>query len=103
MLILLIGCKTQRNVYPFKQVNLYPISANGLWGYADEEGQLAIPFQFEYVSFFTGDRASVKQDGKFGFINGKGEYLIKPKYDSIEYFNHSEAIITENGKKSTIN
>lgn len=102
-LILLVGCKTQRNLYPFKQVNLYPISENGLWGYADEEGQLIIPFQFENVTFFAGDRASVKQDGKYGFINGKGEYLIKPKYDSIGYFNQTEAIVTKNEKKSTIN
>jgi hypothetical protein len=90
-------------VYPIEQVNLYPISENGLWGYADEEGQLIIPFQFENVTFFIGDRASVKQDGKYGFINGKGEYLIKPKYDSIGYFNQTEAIVTKNGKKSTIN
>ncbi len=102
LLTLLIGCKTQRNVYPFKQVNLYPISENGLWGYANEEGQLIIPFQFEKVTFFTGDRASVKQDGKYGFINGKGEYLIKPKYDSIGYFNLNEAIVTKKGKRITI-
>ena len=102
LLTLLIGCKTQRNVYPFKQVNLYPISENGLWGYANEEGQLIIPFQFEKVTFFTGDRASVKQDGKYGFINGKGEYIIKPKYDSIGYFNLNEAIVTKKGKILTI-
>ena len=101
-IILLIGCKTQRNVYPIKQVNLYPISENGFWGYADEEGQLTIPFQFENVTFFAGDRASVKQDGKYGFINGKGEYQIKPKYDSIEYFNFNEAIVIKKGKKITI-
>lgn len=90
-------------MYPFKQVNLYPISENGLWGYANEEGQLIIPFQFENVTLFTGDRASVKQNGKYGFINGIGEYLIKPKYDSIEYFDYTEAIVTKNGKKFTIN
>lgn len=90
-------------MYSIKQVNLYPISENGFWGYADEDGQIIIPFQFENVTFFTGDRASVKQDGKYGFINGKGDYLIKPKYDSIEYFNHVEAIVIKNGEKSTIN
>lgn len=101
-LILLVGCKTQRNVSLSKHVNLYPISENGLWGYADEEGQLVIPYQFENVTFFIGDRASVKQDEKYGFINGKGEYLIKPIYDSIGYFNETEAVVTKNGKKSTI-
>jgi len=100
---LFIGCKTQQKVYPIKQVKLYPISKNGLWGYADEKGELEIPYQFEKVTFYSGDRASVKLDGKFGFINGDGEYLIKPKYDSIGYFNHTEAIVTKNGENSTIN
>ncbi len=100
---LFIGCKTQHNVYPIEQVKLYPISINGLWGYADEEGELEIPYQYEKVTFYNGDRASVKLDGKFGFINGDGEYLIRPKYDSIGYFNHSEAIVTIDGENSTIN
>jgi hypothetical protein len=103
ILALCMGCKTQQNVYPIKQVKLYPISENDLWGYADEDGELEIQYQFEEVTFFSGDRASVKLGGKYGFINKEGEFLIKPKYDSIGYFDHTEAIVTENGKNSTIN
>ena len=102
MFALFIGCKTQQKAYSIKQVKLYPISENGLWGYANEDGELEIPYQFEKVTFFSGDRASVKFDGKYGFINGEGEYLIKPKYDSIGYFDRTEAIVTKNGKNKTI-
>ena len=101
--VVFFGCKTQQNVYPIKQVKLYPIAKNGFWGYADNEGELKIPYQFEKVTFFSGDRASVKFNGKYGFVNGVGEYLIKPKYDSIGYFNHTEAIVVKKGKNFTIN
>jgi hypothetical protein len=103
ILFLYIGCKTQLNEYPVKQINLYPISENGLWGYVDEEGELKIPIKFDKVTFFCDDRASVKFDGKYGFINRKGEYEIKPRYDSIDYFDNIDAIVTIGRKKLSIN
>lgn len=100
--IMLIGCKTQKGLNPIGKVELYPIGKNGLWGYANEYGEVEIPYQFDSVSFFHVDRASVKKDGKFRFINRFGEYQIKQKYDSIGYFDYYKANVVKNGKKLTI-
>ncbi len=100
--IILLGCKTNENLYPIENVKLYPISKNGIWGFADEDGEVEIPCQFEQVTFFSGGRASVKHGGKYGFINKHGKYLIKPKYDTIGYFGYQKANVIKNGKKLTV-
>jgi len=87
----------------YGSVELYPIAKNGHWGYANQEGNLAIDYKFEEVTFFTGGRAATKLNGKFGFINKTGEFEINPKYDSIGYFNYDKANVTKNGKSYTIN
>ncbi len=102
LIVILFGCKTNDNLYPIENGKLYPIGKNGIWGFANEDGKVEIPYQFEKVTFFNGGRASVKQGGKFGFINKKGKYLIKTKYDSIGYFSHEKANVVKKGKKLTI-
>ena len=75
-------------------MNIYlltPIGKNGKWGYANEDGDLTIEYNFEKVTFFKGDRAAAKLDGKFGFINKEGRNFQKPKFDSIGYFTNERA------------
>ncbi len=104
LLSFLLNCKTNKTmVFKYNEkIELFPIGKNGMWGYADDNGDIKIPYQFQKVSFFDSGRASVKSNGKFGFINTQGKFVTKPKYDSIGYFNDEKAIVVKNGKKSTI-
>ncbi|MCB9309409.1 MAG: WG repeat-containing protein [Lewinellaceae bacterium] len=83
-------------------VNYFPIGKNGKWGYANEDGDLTIEYNFEKVTFFKGDRAAAKLDGKFGFINKEGEFFKKPKFDSIGYFTNERANVIKRGKQFAI-
>ena len=48
----------------------------GLYGYIDQTGALAIPFQWEKADSFSEGMAQVWQDGKCGFVNTAGEIII---------------------------
>ncbi len=97
------ACKTNQLNEAQQMVKYYPIAKEGIWGFANENGDIVIPYQFEEVSFFVGERASVKSNGKYGFINKQGDYLLKPKYDTIGYFTSSKANVIKHGKALTIN
>lgn len=57
---------------------LLAVKRNGLWGYADRNLNLVIPFQFTDAYDFEGSHfGKVKAGGQFYYINEKGEYIIR--------------------------
>ena len=63
------------------------VSRDGLEGYIDEKGKLAVAPRFERaLDVDPNGLAVVKQDGKWGVITMKGDWLVQPAYDSIGHF-----------------
>ena len=58
-------------------------SAQGKWGYIDEDGREIIPAQFDSVTDFSGKTAVVFQGGLAGLINQQGEFLLKPQFAGL--------------------
>ena len=55
----------------------------GFWGYVDQNGDTAIPFQYQKALPFSEGLAAV-YDGKFwGFINESGELKIESVFDDV--------------------
>ena len=81
------------NRYVFKR-NLYccpefsdgvaPVSLpDGASGYIDEQGEVALPFIYEYAYPFIDGYAVVKSQGKWGMIDRDGHVTVPFAYDQI--------------------
>jgi len=104
IICLMTSCSSINRISsPLDKKNGYPIAKNGLWGYADAEGELVIDYQFESADFFSSGLAGVKKDGKYGFINRIGEFEIKPKFDSINSFGLEKAFVSKKARSFWIN
>lgn len=60
---------------------LASVRSGDSYGFIDTEGNLAIPFQYEWAGGFVGDLGGVGKDGKYGFINKKGETVVDFVFD----------------------
>lgn len=60
------------------------LSENGLWGFCDQYGNLAVPAEYESVGRFAAGIAPVVKDGCWGAIGTNGNLLIPARYDSLE-------------------
>lgn len=69
-----------------------------LWGYANSEGQWAIPAQFESVKDFENGKAFVEKDGLWGQIDKSGKFIIKPQFEKIYDFKEGTALAMKDGK-----
>lgn len=57
---------------------------NGLWGFADPAGNIAVPIRYQSVLDFTLGAALVQSGDKMGLIRQDGAYLLRPEYDTLE-------------------
>ena len=65
---------------------LIPITNGEKWGYADSNGKVVIPVQWEEAHFFIAGKARVMvkkeprntSENRYALINQKGEYIIPP-------------------------
>lgn len=74
------------------------------WGYADDSGDIIIPFMFDMAHPFSNDSAVVEKDGKVGLIDKDGQYLLPPEYDYISGMRYRDGIIVRKGdKKGVVN
>lgn len=66
------------------QEGLAKATEKGLWGFADPDGRIVIPIQYESVLDFTLGTALVRSGGKMGLIRQDGTYLLPLEYDTLE-------------------
>ena len=66
------------------QEGLAKAEENGLWGFADAAGNLAVPIRYQSVLDFTLGTALVQTGNKLGLIRQDGTYLLEPVYDTLE-------------------
>ncbi|MDR2932658.1 MAG: WG repeat-containing protein, partial [Oscillospiraceae bacterium] len=61
----------------------YDVDYMDVYGFAENEKTLVIPFQFDRALGFWCDRAAVRKDGKWGYIDTKGNLIIPFEYDAV--------------------
>ena len=73
---------------------------NGLYGYV-QDGDLLIPYKYEYALDFKEGLAGVCLSSKFGFIDNAGNLVIPFEYKQILVAGFSEGVcgVSKNGKK----
>jgi len=79
---------------------LFPVVIDGKLGYINNQGEMVIPPQFEFVDwpyshFFEG-LAPVSVGGKFGYIDATGTMVIQPLFDIADPFSEGLAEVGDN-------
>ena len=81
--------------------NLFPISENDKWGYANEKGEVVIRPQFESASDFKNGLAAIQvidkvgYKNKYGYINKFGKMVVEPQYDDAGDFFEGLAVVSK--------
>lgn len=76
--------------YPaiFKNIGIYgkltPVTKGKGWGYANDDVQLKIHYNYDYAGNFVNNRAIVEEHQLYGVINTKGKVIIPIQYDDIQ-------------------
>lgn len=99
--------------YPFmaeveKEIKLsdmrfFPVKSGDVWGFVNEQGELAIKPQYQDADNFSEGLALVKIQGKYGYINKSGTLVIQPVYDDALPFNEGHAVVEVKDKAGMIN
>jgi hypothetical protein len=61
------------------------------FGYADKNGRVVVPAQYQEARRFPDGRAAVKLAGRWGFINYSGRLVVQPIYDWADNFHKGRA------------
>lgn len=84
------------NVYAFTDDGLAQFTArNGLCGFVNTKGEVAIPAQFETASSFSEGLALVSRNGLYGFINTQGELVIDYQWTYAGSFSEGRARVKD--------
>lgn len=67
------------------------------WGFVNFAGLEIIPFKYDDVRDFCGQRAAVCREGKWGFIDAKGTELIALRFDGVCDFSEGRAVCLSKG------
>lgn len=76
---------------------------NGKYGFLDKNGDIAIPFMFDWVSSFENGFAGVVLDGKAGFIDRNCNAVIDPIYQDATFYVDNVFFVKQNNKWGAIN
>ncbi len=71
---------------------------NYICGYIDKNGNIAIPFEYDYAHSFSEGLAAVEKNGKYGFIDKSGNTVISFEYDYADTFSEGLAAAEKDGK-----
>lgn len=78
-------------------------SKSGRCGYKDSQGNLIIPYKYDYIGNFSEQGiAVVKKGHQFGLVNNRGVEVLPPKYDAIGQFDGGVAILTLKNKQGLV-
>ena len=73
------------------------------WGFINNDGEIKIPFIYDFVNPFENGIAYTKNANKEFFINSKNEIVIKGDFDKIGIFSNGYALVEKNKKFGFIN
>lgn len=78
-------------------------SKNGLCGYKDPQGNLIIPYEYDFIGNFSMQGvAIVKKGNKFGMVTNTGKKVLDVKYDAIGSFKNGIAVLSLKGKQGLV-
>jgi hypothetical protein len=81
--------KSEKSESPVRE-GLKRIESAGLYGFADDSGNVVIEPRFAYVDYFSNGMARFKatglSDGKWGFIDRTGAIVIPPQFEDADNF-----------------
>lgn len=63
---------------------LFPFKKDGLWGYMDTTGRIAMPAKYSRVGNFIGGYAFVKEGNKMGALNTSFDLVLPIEYKKID-------------------
>ena len=91
--------KSTSDVLPVHQLfdGLLAVVRNGRFGYADRNGTIAIPTQYERARCFWDDVAPVRIEGKWGYVAMNGELVIEPQFEKVHHFDGGVALVARPG------
>lgn len=70
---------------------LLPVQVNGVWGFINLAGKIAITPQFDSEEEFSEGLASVVQEGKYGYVDKTGNMAIQPSFSKAFKFENGIA------------
>ena len=76
---------------------------DGKYGFIDRNGQIIVPFLYDWGFEFSESLAAVSINEKYGYINRNNEVIIPFEYDFASCFVNGFAWVMKNGKKGFIN
>ena len=91
----------------YREGKIPVMDAHGRWGYADQNGQLVLPCQWEEAECFFEGRAVVKKDRKYGIIDPSGELITPCKWEwvrlcpdgyAVVKAENNEGVLTQDGQ-----
>ena len=62
-----------------------PVEKDGLWGFSDCEGNIAVEPRYDRVGEFSEGRAVVEKDGMMGLIDRCGNEIVPAEYDDLSW------------------
>ncbi len=73
--------KEVKNTQLLKDNKIFASKNNGKWGFVDKNGNIAIGYDYEYVTEVNQyGFAGIKQNGLWGVVDSEGKIVVKPKY-----------------------
>ncbi len=85
-----------------QDAGLYRVLRNGLWGFVDADGQIAIPTTYDYVYPFSGDftvvRIGLFANGQRAFLRSDGVQITDFVFDRAYHFVNGFAIVMRAGR-----
>jgi hypothetical protein len=72
---------------------LFPIIAQGRWGFIDSTGAVVIAPRFAEVRPFAGGLAPAREVGHYGYINTAGQFVLPPRYSYAGPFQGNVALV----------
>lgn len=78
------------------------VKRGGKWGLINKNGELLIPFQYDYMLPFSKGLSAVRRAGKWGFIDAAGAERIAIQYDKVSKFSNGISVVVKSGQYGLI-
>ncbi len=67
-------------------------------GVLNRKGKVIVPFVYEQMFEFSGDRAAVRVNNQWGVIDGQGRVVVEPRYELVLPYSNKRALVEQDGK-----
>lgn len=91
-----------RTNFALATTRFYPFSADGKWGFIDEDGKQRIKPFYEWSEAYSEGFAVVSRGDKITFVDKSGNHLTGFVFDEAFSFKNGYAVVEKNGKMGLI-